>query len=86
MSIYDLYKKMCRKNPLCTCKRCLDFGDFYIFFMVPIWKDTDDYVTGTIFEAIRKENGEIFEYDITSDADAYFNAKEIPLNSLRNGL
>lgn len=54
----------------------LEFPEFYVCMMVPK-ESTNQVETGRIFDAIRKKNGEWFDYDITSDPDAYFKAKVI---------
>lgn len=54
----------------------LEFPEFYLCMMVPK-KATKPIETGRVFDAIRKKNGEWFDYDITSDPDAYFKAKVI---------
>lgn len=56
----------------------LEFPSFYLFMLRP--KEIDNmspYYTGTVFDAIQKSDGKWFQYDITSDIDAYLNAKEI---------
>lgn len=55
-----------------------DMGNFYLIPLVP--KGTrETYYTGRIFDAVDKNTGRIFEYDITKDVDKYLNAKKISL-------
>lgn len=68
------------KNPLLIVRSCLDFGSFYVFALAPIYiSKSDEYVTGTVFPAVDKKSGKIFEYDITSNLDAYERSKVILL-------
>lgn len=47
----------------------------FIFFLAPMYiSDGEGYVTGTVFPAVDKKNGTVFQYDIISDLDAYENA------------
>lgn len=67
-----------KKNPLLTIQSCLDFGEFYTFVLVPLYvEDVDTYVTGTIFPSVYKKSGRIFQYDITTDLNAFENAKKV---------
>lgn len=55
-----------------------DFDSFYLFSIAPFYISEDEtYDTGTVFTAVDKWNGRVFDYDIISDLDAYFNAKVI---------
>lgn len=52
-----------------------DFGSFWVFSIAPFYtNDNEKYETGTVFTAIDKKSGRVFDYDIVSDLDAYFNA------------
>lgn len=52
-----------------------DFGDFFLFSLAPMdVKENEQYDTGTVFTAVDKKSGRLFEYDITSDLDAFENA------------
>lgn len=52
-----------------------DFGDFFLFSLAPMdVKEGERYDTGTVFTAVDKKTGQLFEYDITSDLDAFDNA------------
>lgn len=67
-----------KKNPLLKVRACMDYGDFYVFTLAPLYvKDSDEYVTGVIFPAVDKKTGKVFEYDITSDLDAFDNAIKV---------
>lgn len=56
---------------------CLDMGDFLLFVMdIPLSGDSE-ILTGTHFPIVYKYDGEYEEYDITSDPEAYLNAKTI---------
>lgn len=52
-----------------------DFGKFYLFSTAPKGISKNQrYATGTIFTAVDKETGRVYNYDITEDVDAYLNA------------
>lgn len=49
-----------------------DFGSFYLFSIAPAYiRPSDQYDTGTIFTAVDKRTGRVYDYDITSDLDAF---------------
>lgn len=69
-----------KKNPLMIIRSCLEFKEFYLFVLAPLYiQDSDDYVTGTTFPIVNKRTGKISEYNILDDYDAYMNAKEIAI-------
>lgn len=54
---------------------CLEFKDFFLFMMAPKeWPKNKPYRTGTVFDAIDKNSGKWFDYDITKNVDDYFDA------------
>lgn len=72
MKLAEAVKIISKKNPLAVIRSCLEYDTFYLFALAPIYiSNNEDYVTGTIFPAVNKKTGEIFQYDITSDLDAY---------------
>lgn len=55
-----------------------DFGSFYLFSIAPTYiRSSDLYDTGTIFTAVDKRTGRVYDYDITSDLDAFERATVI---------
>lgn len=83
MTAKDAYTILSKKLPLMKIRSCLDFGTFYAFSLAPIYvEDADNYVTGTVMQAIDKETGELFDYDITSDYEAYIQSKEIGIDTI----
>lgn len=67
-----------KKNPLLIIRASLEFDDFFLFTLAPLYvKESENYVTGTVFPAVDKKNGRIFEYNILSDYDAFENAKKV---------
>lgn len=55
-----------------------DFGKFWLFSLGPDnFPDNQIYASGTIFTSVMKETGKVGLYDITSDPEAYFNAKHV---------
>lgn len=57
-----------------------DFGRFYLFaFAPPGFPPGEPCSIGTMFTAVDKSSGRKYLYDITSDLDAYENAKVIKI-------
>lgn len=78
MTLDEAVEIIRKRNPLLRIRSCLDFGKFYLFTLAPLYiGENDDYVTGTIFPAVDKRTGKIFQYDIMTDFDAYKNAVEV---------
>ena len=76
-------KKVTKRHLLMEIDSGLDFGNFFVFFLVPFYakaKKGQTYESGTIFPAIDKKTGKIFKYDITSDPVAFQNAKKITIS------
>lgn len=49
-----------------------DFGSFFLFSLAPLYvKEGERYDTGTVFTAVDKASGKVYDYDITSDLDAF---------------
>lgn len=77
---YEIAKQQYGPSKLLAC---LEFDSFYLFSFAPLLMDTTDgYCTGTIFDAVDKESGKMFEYDITSDLDAFERAKPIKIRTI----
>lgn len=78
MTLNQASEIILKKNPLLTIRACMDYGDFFVFTLAPLYvKNSDYYVTGRIFPAVDKRTGKVFEYDITSDFDAFENAIKV---------
>lgn len=76
------YKEACtivkKENPTMLIRSAMDYKNFYLFVLAPIYiSDDDDYMTGTIFPIVDKKTGTVSLYDILEDYDAYENAKII---------
>lgn len=75
------YQEACEKaiksyGPEYLIHTAWDFESFYLFSIAPFYiKDEESYDTGTVFTAVDKETGRVFDYDITNDLNSYFNAK-----------
>lgn len=77
---YDIIKQ---KYPLSVVRSCLEYDDFYLFVMCPInIKADEDYESGTVYDAVDKETGRCYQYDILTDLDAYDKAKEVHVNTI----
>lgn len=49
-----------------------DFGTFFLFSLSPLYvTEGEQYDTGTVFTAVDKQSGRVYDYDITSDLDAF---------------
>ncbi len=76
---YDVIKK---KYDLPKILSCLEFDNFYLFSVAPALVNTSNgYFTGTTFDAIDKKSGKHFYYDISTDLDAFENAKSITIST-----
>lgn len=83
MTVDEAYTIACKEYPLSKVQGCLDFGDFFSFALVPMNIDDDeDYFSGTTLTSVNKHTGEVFEYDITSNLDAYENAKQVDITTI----
>lgn len=83
MTGQEAYMKLYPDHILDKVDLCLDFGSFFVFFFRPMRLGPDErYCTGAMFDAVRKSDGKTFLYDITSDYDAYKNAKEVPIETV----
>lgn len=76
------YQEACaiikKENPTMLIRSAMDYKDFYLFVMSPIYiESNDNYVTGTVFPIVDKKTGVVSLYDILEDYDAYENAKTI---------
>lgn len=79
----DGYNKIKKSHILDKLTDCLDFGSFYVYFFKPLdLKDNDVNLSGTFFDAIDKKNGRHFMYDLTSDYEAFENAKKVHITDL----
>lgn len=78
-SAYEIAKQKYQVSKLLSC---LDFGSFYLFSFAPLFENTNEgYLTGTTFDAVDKTTGVLYEYDISSDIDAFDRAKEIKVET-----
>lgn len=83
MTAEEAFKILSKEYPLLKVRSCLDFGTFFAFCLAPLEvKDTDRYCTGTCRESVDKRTGKVFIYDITSNIDAYEQAKEVNVKTI----
>lgn len=87
LTVNDAYKIVRKKGRkyLYKVDRVLDFGDFYLFFIIPFYvkeKEGERYNVGTHFPRVNKRTGKYDMYDITDDVDAYLNAKEVKVEDI----
>lgn len=83
MTPNDAYEIVKKQNRGCYAVNCLEYRDFYLFNMIPYqFIGRNDYVSGSIFDAVDKKTGKISKYDILSDVGAYNSAKVHKLNNI----
>lgn len=58
-------------------QHCKEFKDFWMFVMAPPVFKNDTCYTGKFFPIVYKDDGEYDLYDITTDAQAFQNAKKV---------
>lgn len=51
---------------------CLEFPEFYIFNYLP-----REHFVGTTFPVVSKKDGNISTYDISTNPEAFYNAKDV---------
>lgn len=76
---WDIIRK---KYPGQKLIACLQFKGFYVFSIEPITKGSGTYATGRIFPAVDMKTGRVFNYDITSDIDAYEAAEQVNVTTI----
>lgn len=82
MTAKEAYQILSKEYPAEAVRVCLDFGNFFLFSLVPFYIDSrETYYAGTIMDAVDKETGRIYKYDITDDVDAYLNARSIEIKT-----
>lgn len=83
MTSDEAYSHLIKKIGLHRIRSCNDFGDFFLFVISPLdVGDNEDYYTGTVFPAVDKKTGDVFEYDVTTDVDALSNSKKVKVETL----
>lgn len=77
------YEILSKEKPVSKVAGCLDFGDFYVFALVPFYEPNDEtFIIGTVMDSVDKNSGQIGLYDITSDINAYENAKVVDVDTV----
>lgn len=83
LDVQQSYEKIISRYPLSRVSKCLDFGNFFVFFIrpfeIPIKKQ---YFSGTVFPAVNKKTGAIYNYDITDNVALYERAKSIDVEQI----
>lgn len=68
------------KNKLGTINACLEFDNFYLFKINSIFSDSENILySGTVYPAVSKIDGHVFNYDILSNPSKYKLAKKVIL-------
>jgi len=83
MTAKEAYKIIINKNPTMYTRSCLDFGSFFAFCLAPIYiPEDEDYLAGTVLDAVEKRTGRVFEHDFMSDMSLFDRAKSIDVKTL----
>lgn len=83
LSAEECYKIASKELKINNIRGCMDLGSFYIFSLAPInVSDNENYVTGTVFDAVDKRTGKMFPFDITSDIGLYMNGKPVKIKGI----
>lgn len=82
LTAQDAYSIIHEKYPTEKVRSCLEYDDFFLFVMAPLYVlDSESYCPGTVFDAVDKRTGRMFEYDITTDIDAYDRAANVKIDT-----
>lgn len=82
LDIKEAYNLAKGRYDLPKLLQCLEFDSFYLFSFAPLLlNESNGYFTGTEFDAIDKDTGKHFYYDISSDIDAFERAKPIKIKT-----
>lgn len=78
MTVQEAYKKVKKKHPFKYGRGCKDYGDFFVFFLAPITiAPNEPYYTGTVYPAVDKKTGRVYDFDISDDPDAFHEATDL---------
>ena len=81
MTVQNAYEIVKRKYPDMVAIECLDFSDFYAFGLAEKGRETEEVGGGYV--TINKDSGELGGFTPTQDFEAFFAAKEIPVDILK---
>lgn len=81
MTVQNAYEIVKRKYPDMVAIECLDFPDFYAFGLVEKGREPEEVGGGYV--TINKDSGKIGGFTPTQDFEAFFAAKEIPVDILK---
>ncbi len=73
--------KMQRPNKV--AKACVEFSNFYAFYMIEKELFHEPLISSRFVDAVDKKSGKTFEYDMFSDMNAYRNARNINVRTLK---
>lgn len=79
----ECYKIASKELKVNKVRGCKDLGKFYIFSLAPInISDDDDYVTGTTFDAVDKQTGRLFIFDVMSNISLFEKGKSVKIKGI----
>lgn len=85
ISAMEASKILLRRHPFYKVLKCFDLGNFFVFNVAPYSNSDGSTIhSGTVYPAVDKRNGKVFKYDIMSDVELYWAAKEVKITSIYN--
>lgn len=79
MKVQDAYKSVEKLKPECKLLECLEFDDFYAFFMVPK-SYTEDDIAGA-YDTVNKKTGLLGTFNPTENLDLYMSGKVVEFDA-----
>lgn len=78
----DAYFVARKNHPGQVLSSCLDFGSFFLFIFKSVESAKGEtIISGNVFDAVEKESGKLFKYDISTDPDAFFDSTEVSVET-----
>jgi hypothetical protein len=81
MTVQEAYEIVKKENPGMVAIVCLEFTEFYAFGLTE--KGRENEPIGGGFITVNKSTGETGGFSPTEDFDAFFAAKDIPIDTLK---
>lgn len=78
MKVQDAYELVKKLKPDCRLLECLEFEDFFAFFMVPR-SYIDEGVVGA-YDTVNKKSGLLGSFNPTENLSVYLSGKVIELD------
>ena len=78
MEVEEAYNLVKRIKPDCKLLECLEFDDFFAFFMIP--KNSNEEDVAGAYDIVNKKTGEIGVFSPVENLNLYMSAKETKWN------